>query len=405
MTPQAPRAAAAAATMDVAKARRLINSSGSWVEQARENIKFNDQLNGIGVTAATNLPSSTASNDLDNQMQPVTFYLWMKLPFVSSSLEQMIKGAFLWFNSPKRDLADMKPLVFTLPQLNFALEKTARDQAERAPNQVPLFTLKPPEPDPRAPKRFKGQTLTGLSEALLEERTFVRELDLLYVPDVCPDEPFVGDRDDVFSLKYFAGGCLQHVERKELRTEVQGTVAIAKHMEVPNVFAGALRANATALGRGVAIGFVAKYENTSPANKLPYDSFYGPDGSVLGARTSVPCIQVKGITCERRLPRHCSGADGRPDDDDLDAIVERRVEQRLHRVEANGLIALEADENAPPLQLLYASWSYGLYTPVGTTTKTHVAIAPSTSRMACRLPSQYVVCNGSHRLEVQLALV
>jgi hypothetical protein len=362
---------------------------------------FASTLSNAALEAAMSAgSSSTAGSDLDNQMQPITYFLWAKMPFASDG-QNLIKGSVLFFNAPGEDLIDMKPLAFTLPSLNYALERTAREQAAHKQASLAL-SYATSNDGSAAAKRQRlarlGPNVNGLHAEILQDRIFVTELDRLYVPDTDPDAPgqISTAEQQVFSQKFHYGGFVQHIEEQTLQMQKLLTTAIAKHLEIPNLW-GVVR-------QGQVLGFCAKW-----ITRPRYDVFYDENGRVAGKTTNVPFIQVVPQSCERRMPRHCTGSAANnfePTDDDLDAIVMREVKQRLNKVDPEtGLILCDKYEKDVEFSIAYPAWTFGLWFPVGTVTKTRVSTTEASTRMATRNPTSYISLQGSHRIDVQLAQI
>ena len=397
------------------RALRFIASGSSAAKQLRENFRTSDSTVSFGqaIASASTRASSTDSGDLNNEKQPVTYSLLMKIPYASDA-GNFLKGLYLFFNSPKLDLADMKPLAFSLTSANYRLEECARQVTDQGGR---LITLD--EADSFGARRENARAasdpfkrMRALDEVSLDERSFVREIDYLYVDGVNPDEPYRGLREDVFTARYFYGGCLQHVEEKSLGNEIMATVAISKYLKVPSLSESRI---------GVVSGFAVKWLNKLSRQRP--SQFTGTDGRLVSDATRGDMIQIVPIRCERRYPRHCSNAEGVPNEHDLDAVVERRVEQRVHAVAADGRVrhiipeseddAYDEDEEEgggggarrPRFGLVYQAYTYGVFIPIGTTTKTFAHPVESTRISARRNPRDYMACNATFGVDMQLGLV
>lgn len=369
-----------------------LSSSRSLGRQQNETFTSSAFARTLDSTAALrDAVNGTSSNVIDNQMQPLTYLLWFKLPYATDGTT-LIKGSMLFFNAPREDLKDMKPLAFTLTSLNYALEKTAREQAG-----VAAMLASSNEPMAKRP-RFRGPGLNGaLDGDVLNERTLIKEIDRLYVQGTNPDEPFIdmGGAETTFAQKYTYGGFVQHIEEGSLQMQKLVTMAVARHLEIPNLW-GIAR-------QGQVIGLAAKW-----LTKSRYENFQDASGRVAGKSTTVPFIQMLPQTCERRMPRHNTGAAPHfnPTDDDLDAIVTRTTKQRLNKIDAkSGLVLCDDYVEDVDFELTYDAYTFGLWFPVGTITATRLPTTESTIRTALRNPTSYMALQGSNRIDVQLCHV
>ena len=282
----------------------FLGQSRTIASQRRDLVSssmYNSAMGAATIRAVANGSSSSASSVLANQNQPITYFIWMRLAFPSDS-DNLCKGSPLWFNCTEDDLAGMKPLGLTVTSLNYVLEKSARDNAASAAAfQMPSDDEDEDAEDgaERRLKRLRSDlpSFDGFDQEVIDRRTNVKQLDMLYVANYNPDAPreLNGSDETVFTRKFYYGGFVQHIEGKLIRGEKVMTVAVARHMELPNCWGH--------VNEGSVLGYMAKWV-TRPI----YSAFLDQNGVVVWANA---------------VFRQCAGPEpvGRPF---LDALGEGR---------------------------------------------------------------------------------